>query len=224
MLLSRGKIKLGKTQAIFAAAVFLVSVPVFFQAPLVRQLPILSLAMTGGWAWLSSRLMSFPATRIWGELLTGFTWSWLAGTIYWGWLRWEPCVHLPVEALGLPYALWGLWRHQCKIGNWFYLGSLFGTAVTDAYFYAVDLIPHWRQIMQVEPELALPIFQSALAKVQTPWGVICALVGICLLVTVGVLPLQWQKKSSALHHWAFSGAVLSTIFVDGLFWLAACIA
>ncbi|MCS6794287.1 MAG: DUF3120 domain-containing protein [Oscillatoriaceae bacterium SKW80] len=223
MLLSRQKIRLSKTQAIFAAAVFLVSVPVFFQAPLVRQLPILSLAMTGGWAGLSYWLMSYPATRIWGELLTGFTWSWLAGSIYWGWLRWQPYVHLPIEAIGLPLALWGLWRNHCKVGNWFYIGSLFGTAVTDAYFYAVNLIPHWRQIMQVEPELALPIFQSAIAKVQTPWGVICAIVGVFVLVAVGVFPLQSQKNRSALHHWAFSGAVLSTIFVDGLFWLAACI-
>ncbi len=182
--------------------------------------------MTGGWAWLSFWLMSRPATRVWGDLLTGFTWSWLAGSIYWGWLRWEPCVHLPVEAIGLPFALWCLWRSRWTVGNWFYLGSLFGTAVTDAYFYAVDLIPHWRQIMQVEPELALPIFQSAIAKVQTPWGTSWAIAGVVVLIAVGVFPLQGQKNSStpSLHRWAFSGAVLSTIFVDGLFWLAASIA
>ncbi|NEQ24822.1 MAG: DUF3120 domain-containing protein, partial [Microcoleus sp. SIO2G3] len=36
----------------FAAASFLVSVPVFAQAPLVRQLPLLSLVMTLVWVGL----------------------------------------------------------------------------------------------------------------------------------------------------------------------------
>ncbi|HEY9657520.1 MAG TPA: DUF3120 domain-containing protein, partial [Allocoleopsis sp.] len=43
---------------LFAAAAFLVSVPVFIQAPLVRSLPWVSLGMTVGWLWLSLRLRS----------------------------------------------------------------------------------------------------------------------------------------------------------------------
>ncbi len=76
-----------QTWLVFAAAVFLVSVPVFIEAPLVRSLPFISLAMTGFWVWLSFNLMSRPATYLWGDLLLGFSWSWLAGAIYWGWLR-----------------------------------------------------------------------------------------------------------------------------------------
>lgn len=156
-------------------------------------------------------------TQMWGDLLLGFSGSWLAGSIYWGWLRWEPLIHLPVEAICLPLALWCLKQERWKVGSLFYLGSLFGTAVTDIYFYLVDLIPAWRQLMQVEPSLAMPILQNAIALVQTPWGIGWAAVMVAILLAVGTLPL----RSGQLHWWAFSGAVLSTIFVDSLFWLAA---
>lgn len=219
------------TWRFFAAAAFLVSVPVFIEAPLVRLFPWISLGLTGVWLWLSLRLRSQATTHLWGDLLLGFTWTWLAGSVYWGWFRWEPFLHLPIEAMALPFALAGLrlgptrmGRWFClgplfsgKIGNWFYLGSLFGTVVTDIYFYVVDLIPHWRKLMQVAPEAVQPIFQNALAQIQTPWGVAWAIGLASLLLLVGSLPL----RSADLHRWAFGGAVLSTIVVDGLFWLAA---
>lgn len=214
------QIAIRQTWLVFAAAVFLVSVPVFIEAPLVRSLPLVSLAMTGGWVWLSFSLMSRPASYLWGDILLGFSWSWLAGSIYWGWLRWEPLLHLPVEAIGLPFALVCLYRGWGKVGNFFYIGSLIGTVITDIYFYLVDLIPHWRQIMQVEPALASPILHSALAQVESPWGLSWALILATLLLVVGIFPLQYRQ----CHWWAFSGAVLSTILVDGLFWLAAALA
>jgi hypothetical protein len=209
-----------KIWLVFAAAVFLVSVPVFVEAPLVRSLPSLSLAIAGLWVWLSFTLMSRPATYLWGDLLLGFSWSWLAGAIYWGWLRWEPLWHLPVESIGLPFACWCLMRNWGKVGNWFYLGSLFGTVLTDVYFYLVDLMPYWRQIMQVEPESVAPILQTAVIQVQTPWGQAWAVVLASALLTVGVLPLRHKQR----HWYAFSGAVLSTILVDSLFLLAAVLA
>lgn len=218
---------LGSTRAwqLFTISVFLVSVPVFIQAPLVRLLPWISLAATGGWLALSCWLLSRPSTRLLGDVILGFTLSWLAGSLYWGWLRWEPFLHLPVEAIGLPFVWWGFRWNWYKVGNFFYLGSLFGTAVTDLYFYVVDLVPHWRQLMQVDNSLALPIFQVAIAQVQTPWGISWAIaLGVVLLVA-GLLPLSIQgvrvARYSQLHWWTFSGAVLSTILVDGLFWLTA---
>ncbi len=214
--------RLGSRQSwlVLAAAVFLVSVPVFIEAPLVRSLPLLSLAMTGLWVGLSFALMSRTSSHLWGDLLLGFSWSWLAGSLYWGWLRWEPLLHLPVEAIGLPFALVCLRQNWGKVGNYFYLGSLLGTALTDVYFYLVDLIPYWRQLMQVEPELASPILQSALEQIQTPWGQGWAVILALVLLTLGILPLRYQQR----HWWAFSGAVLSTILVDSLFWLAAAVA
>lgn len=203
--------------SVLAAASFLVSVPVFFQAPLVRQLPLLSLVMTLGWVWLSLRLSKQKRTLIWGDLLLGFSLSWLAGSIYWGWLRWEPYYHLPVEAIGLPFALWGWWRGKGMIGNLFYLGSLFGTVLTDVYFYLTSLIPYWREVMSVDPAQATSVLKRALIQVQNPWGVSWALVLVGTLLSVGL----WALSRRKMHWWAFSGAVLSTILVDSLFWLVA---
>ncbi|NHC36216.1 DUF3120 domain-containing protein [Scytonema millei] len=204
----------------FGAAVFLVSVPVFIEAPLVRSLPLLSLGITLIWVWLSLVLMSRPSSHLWGDILLGFSWSWLAGSIYWGWLRWEPLLHLPVEAIGLPFAIVCLRRNWGKVGNFFYLGSLLGTVVTDLYFYIADLIPYWRQVVQVEPTLVAPILRSALAQVYTPWGLSWAAVLVLVLLAGGVFSLRARQT----HWWAFSGAVLSTILVDSLFWLAAALA
>lgn len=206
-----------QTWLVFAAAVFLVTVPVFIEAPIVRSLPSLSLALTGFWVWLSFRLMSRPATYVWGDLLLGFSWSWLAGAIYWGWLRWEPVWHLPMESIGLPFACWCLAKNWGKVGSWFYLGSLLGTVLTDVYFYIAELMPYWRQIMRVEADMAPQILQNALTQVQTPWGQTWAIILALVLLTVGILALARKQR----HWYAFGGAVLSTILVDSLFLLAA---
>ncbi|NET39538.1 MAG: DUF3120 domain-containing protein, partial [Cyanothece sp. SIO1E1] len=158
-----------------------------------------------------------PLMRIWGDLLLGFTWIWLAGSIYWGWLRFAPLWHLPIEAIGLPIVLLGLCLGKGKVGGYFYLGSLVGTALTDLYFYLLDLIPYWRQLMQASPDMIRPIAQSALGQIQTPWGIGWAWAIIGCLLLLGYWPLQFQR----LHSWAFSGAILSTIIVDGLFLMGA---
>ncbi len=203
----------------FMAAVFLVSVPVFVQAPLVRVLPWLSLGITGVWWWLSRWFMARPATYCWGDLLWGFSWTWLAGSVYWGWLRWEPLWHLPVEAIALPIVLLCLLHQRFVMGSFFYSGSLLGTAITDLYFYLVDLIPDWRQLMQVEPSLAFSVLQQAVTKVQTPWGYSWAALLGSTLAVIGIMTLCQRQ----LPWRVFSGAVLGTILVDGLFWLSATI-
>jgi Protein of unknown function (DUF3120) len=203
----------------FAAAAFLVSVPVFIEAPLVRHYPVLSVVSTLLWICLGLILIKLPHSQIWGDLLLGFSWSWLAGAIYWGWFRWEPAIHLPIESIGVPFALWALWKGFGKIGALFYLGSLLGTAITDLYFYQVGLIDYWRQLMEVEPTLAMPILQQAIAQVRTPWGTAWAVVLVNLLLGVGIMSLGTKQ----LHWYAFSGAVLTTIVVDSLFlWFASC--
>ncbi|MEH2422887.1 MAG: DUF3120 domain-containing protein [Nostoc sp.] len=206
-----------QTWLVFAAAVFLVTVPVFVEAPIVRSLPSLSLALTAFWVWLSFTLMSRTSTYVWGDLLLGFSWSWLAGAIYWGCLRWEPFWHLPVESIGLPFACWCLAKNWGKVGSWFYLGSLLGTVLTDVYFYLADLMPYWRQIMRVDADGAPQILQNALIQVQAPWGQTWAIILALVLLIVGILPLGRNQR----HWYAFSGAVLSTILVDSLFLLAA---
>ncbi|MGL5806177.1 MAG: DUF3120 domain-containing protein, partial [Xenococcaceae cyanobacterium] len=149
--------------------------------------------------------------------LLGFSWSWLAGSIYWGWLRDNPLIHIPVEAIGLPFAIWCLWRGWGIVGNFFYIGSLLGTAITYLYFWVTDLIPYWRQVMQAEPELVSPILKAALAQIETLWGVSWAVILVNFLL--GISLWSWQKED--LHWRAFTGAVFSTLLVDGLFWLTA---
>ncbi|MDY7050209.1 MAG: DUF3120 domain-containing protein [Microcystis panniformis WG22] len=211
-----------KCQSVLWTAAFLVSVPVFLQAPLVRYYPEISLSLTIFWVGLGIWLLKQAKINLWGDLLLGFSWSWLAGSLYWGWWRWEPLIHLPMEAIGLPFVLWGLYKGRGKVGNLFYLGSLLGTAITDVYFYLTGLIPYWRQLMTVEldPNLVSPIFHNALAQIETPWGISWAIVLLNLLLAIGIYPLQKR----VCHWWAFSGAVLSTILVDGLFWITASLA
>lgn len=215
--LATGWPRIRQNWLLWVAASFLVSIPVFIQAPLVRFWPELSLGLTVFWVSLSFVLLRYASTQLWGDLLLGFSWTWLAGSVYWGWLRWEPLWHLPVEAMALPVVLYLIARQRLLVGSWFYLGSLLGTVITDLYFYGVDLIPQWRQLMQVDLAMAMPVFQAALAKMQTLWGINCALFLSSILIVVGVSALQTRK----LPHWGFSGAVLSTLLVDGLFWLTA---
>lgn len=209
--------------SLFGVSAFLVSIPVFVQAPLVRQWPWVSLVMTLGWIGLGYAFCRKESTSVFGDLILGFTGSWLAGSIYWGWFRAEPLIHLPIEAIGLPVAVWAIARRRYLVGTLFYLGSLFGTAITDVYFYLMDLIPFWRQIMQVEVQDAFPILQTALHQIQNSTGAIWASVLIGVLCVSGLLPLvrsevRWGGRAS-LGWWAFMGAVLSTLIVDGLFWV-----
>jgi hypothetical protein len=186
-----------QTGLMFGVGVFLVSVPVFIQAPLVREMPVLSLLLTIALLVISRQLLRAPRTEVWGDLLLGFTWTWLTGGIYWGWLRWEPLWHLPVEASFVPFAL--------------------GTAVTDGYFYLTGLIPYWRQLMQVEPSLVAEVFQGAIGQIATVWGISCGLLLLGILIGVSI----WAFRVPKAHRWVFGGAVLGTILVDGLFLLAA---
>ena len=87
----------------------------------------------------------------------------------------------------------------------------------------MKLIPHWRNLMQVEQieaEQVQVIFHQAIAQMLTPWGVSWALMLALALIFIGCASLC----SRQICWWAFGGAVLSTILVDGLFWLTAALA
>ena len=204
---------------VWLASLFLVSVPVFFEAPLVRYAPWLSLICTVGWLAIAKHLQSDPKSQLWGSLIWGFSLTWLCGSLYWGWLRWEPAYHVPVEALALPWAIWATRHDSHRVGGWFYIGSLFGTTITDLYFYIAHLFPHWQALMQVEANISLaqPILKNALTLVETPWGMTWA----CVLAALLLLTGNKAMRSPILGYWAFGGAVLGTIFVDLLFFSLA---
>lgn len=208
---------------VWLASLFLVSVPVFLEAPLVRYAPSLSLICTVGWLAIAKHLQenpkSHPKSQLWGSLIWGFSLTWLCGSLYWGWLRWEPAYHVPVESLALPFAIWAVRNDSHRIGGWFYIGSLFGTAITDLYFYIAHLFPHWQALMQVESTatLAQPILKNALNLVESSWGITWACILAALLLTTSNIAM----RSANLCYWSFGGAVLGTIFVDLLFFSAA---
>ena len=202
---------------VFLASGFLVCCPVFIEAPLVRAMPLASLLLSVVLAAGGYYLLIRPKSQIWGDLLVGFSYSWLAGAIYWGWFRWQPLLHLPIEAACLPFVLYALSKGKHKIGGLFYLGSLIGTIITDIYFFVTGLIPYWREIMSVQESLAPPILHQALVQIQNTWGISWAVVLTNILLAVGIWAIQQEK----IYWWGFAGAVLSTLLVDGLFWLVA---
>ncbi|MEM9805480.1 MAG: DUF3120 domain-containing protein [Cyanobacteria bacterium P01_D01_bin.56] len=204
----------------FLAAAFLVSIPVFIQAPLVRIQPWVSLMLTLMWLIGGIRMLKSKNLTLWGDLAIGFSWTWLAGSLYWGWLRENPYVHLPIEAIGLPIVLLLISQKRLLVGSYFYLGSLLGTAITDIYFYWVDLIPYWRQAMHVEPSAVGTVLHTALLQIQNPIAIIRAMVLLTILVITG----SFAIKVNRTYSWAFAGAVLSTILVDALFLAVATLA
>lgn len=217
----------GHPRFLMAVAGFLVSVPVFVQAPLVRFYPWVSLGLTPVLWGLVIWLILSKRAPAWGDLLWGFSYCWLAGSVYWGWLRWEPLWHLPIEAFAVPIVAWCLVRGRLKIGSLFYLGSLLGTTITDLYFYLIDVIPHWRSVMRVErdPDLVMGIFQDAVIHVQGFNGQFWAMLLVLMLVGLTVFPFFAisLRRLQSLAWWGFIGAVGSTLLVDGLFWIVAVV-
>jgi hypothetical protein len=206
---------------VFMVSLGLVILPVFVQAPLVRYFPWVSLALTGGWLGLGLWLLRRPGGKVWGDLIIGFAWIWLTGSIYWGWFRWEPVVHLPVEALGLPIAIACLRYNWGRVGSYFFLGSLLGTAVTDLYINWMHLFPNWRQLMWVDPDFAQIVLRATTNSLETDIAACRAIVLVLFLMVATIISLVTSRQ---LAWWAFGGAVFSTLIVDGLFFLTAALA
>ena len=88
----------------------MVVLPVFLQAPWVRLHPFSAVLFTVVLLAIGIPLRQGREGRDAdiGSLLVGFSGSWLAGCLFWGWLRSHPVLHLPIEAFALPLAITGL--------------------------------------------------------------------------------------------------------------------
>jgi Protein of unknown function (DUF3120) len=201
-------------------AVLLVAVPVFLQAPLVRQAPLaaafLTLPLVGGGVLLERRGHG-PWQQL-GPLLVGFSGSWLAGCLFWGWFRLHPLLHLPIEAFALPLAVAGL-GGRWRLAGAFYLASLLGTAATDAAIALTGLMPLWVDVLSAPLDQAPPLLRQAGETVLAP-GNLTLVTAMALLLLAACAQL-WQRGGLA----RLSAATLATtLAVDGVFLLAALLA
>lgn len=198
-------------------AVLLVALPVFVQAPLVRMAPMAASLCTLPLVALGVVLERHGRGE-WqrlGPLLVGFSGSWLAGCLFWGWCRLHPVWHIPLEAFALPLAVAGL-GGRWRLAGAFYLASLLGTAVTDLAIAAAGLMPLWPQVLEAPLDQAPLLLHQAAETVLQPGAL--ALVGALAALLVQISWLLWQQGGIA----RISAATLAaTLAVDGVFLAAA---
>lgn len=207
-------------------AAALVVLPVFIQAPWVRLHPfsagLFSFLLLGVGILLGMRVE--PTKARWGALLVGFSGSWLAGALFWGWLRAYPLLHLPIEALALPLALTGLhgrWRLGCS----FYLASLLGTTLTDLAMALTGVMRLWPAVVEAPMDEAQPLLQQAALTLSRPpsLAILLAFTGLILLIARS-LRRRGRLSPSVDASWGVASAVLiTTLMIDGLFLLTALI-
>ena len=198
----------------------LVVLPVFLQAPWVRFHPFSSCLFTA--VLLTTGIVAVQVgNAAWkraGTLLVGFSGSWLAGTLFWGWLRMHPVWHLPIEAIALPLAIGGLksrWKLSCS----FYLASLLGTAFTDITMALTGVMSFWPQVVQATSSEAPFLLSEAAKLVLQPVSLLILSAAAALILWLA--KQFWTQSARPSEHqeaWRVAAAVLSTtLFIDALF-------
>ena len=203
-------------------AAAMVVLPVFLQAPWVRLDPFSATLFTGvliatGLVLHQSR--SQTASDV-GALLVGFSGSWLAGCVFWGWLRAHPVLHLPVEAFAVPVALGGL-QGRWRLAATFYLSSLVGTACTDLAMAATGVMQFWPAVVTASLDQAPLLLHQAGLHLLQPLPLITLAAAAVLLLVAG-RRLNLNNNGSQVDSASMASAVLiTTLWVDGLFLLTA---
>ena len=201
----------------------MVVLPVFLQAPWVRLDPFSATLFTGvliaaGLVLHQSR--SQTASDI-GSLLVGFSGSWLAGCVFWGWLRAHPVLHLPVEAFALPVALGGL-QGRWRLAATFSLSSLVGTACTDLAMAATGVMQFWPAVVTASMDQAPLLLHQAGLHLLQPLP-LATLVMSALLVLLAGRRLNFNNTSDVGTAAMASAVLITTLWVDGLFLLSALV-
>lgn len=199
-------------------AAAMVVLPVFLQAPWVRLDPFSATLFTAvliGVGLVLHRSRSQTASDL-GSLLVGFSGSWLAGCIFWGWLRAHPVLHLPIEAFALPIALGGL-NGPWRLAATFYLSSLVGTACTDLAMAATGVMRFWPSVVTASLDQAPLLLHAAGMQLLNPIPILLLIAAATAIVVVSRRLNQRGTGSMA------SAVLLTTLWVDGLFLLTALI-
>ena len=198
----------------------LVVLPVFVQAPWVREQPFTSCVF--GFVLLAVGVITHSMAPLkWkdlGALLVGFSGSWLAGSLFWGWLASHPLLHLPVEAFALPLAITGL-QTRWRLGCAFYLASLVGTAFTDLAMALTGVMTLWPAVVGASTAEATVLLQDAAALVLRPSSLLTVMAaGVIILQLVQYCRHQSSLSLATDKAWSVAAAVLfTTLLIDGLF-------
>ena len=203
---------------------FFVILPIFFQAPWVRFNPLSALLFTFLILALGIYLTNKLSKKFFivGSLLLGVSGSWLGGCLFWGWLSSHPILHIPVEAVVLPIAIFGLGT-KWKIGSSFYLSSLFGTAVTDITIFFTGIMDKWMEVVNADPEEAPLILQKTSEDlIQFQSILIITIFGVLLwFLSKIILNSATLNSSNGISLLVSSYVLQTTLIVDGIFFLLA---
>ncbi|WP_320666572.1 DUF3120 domain-containing protein [Prochlorococcus sp. MIT 1307] len=221
---SEGYLTNPRTLQFWASA--LVVLPVFLQAPWVHFHPISACLFTFvllGCGFILSRFGGEKWARA-ASLLVGVSGSWLGGCLFWGWLREYPVMHLPVEAIALPLAFVGL-ETRWRIGASFYLSCLLGAAFTDLMMLFTGVMHSWPDVVKASLLDAPQLLHETAEQLFKPQSILLLLIAGVVIVLIANL-----MKERALIHlpsgsaWLVaSAALMTTLWVDGLFFLTALI-
>lgn len=198
----------------------LVVLPVFVQAPWVRVQPFTSCLF--GLVLLSvgviTNSISTNQGRDFGALLVGFSGSWLAGSLFWGWLATHPLLHLPVEAFALPLAVTGL-QTRWRLGCAFYLASLLGTGFTDLAMALTGVMSLWPAVVAASPADAALLLRDAATFVLQPSSLlIVGVMGAVIVLLVQQCNSRSTQPETSDKAWSLAASVLfTTLLIDGLF-------
>ena len=201
-------------------AALLVTLPVFVQAPWVRNAPVAAILFTIP-LLAGAIVLALRGRGDWkdlGVLMVGFSGSWLAGSVFWGWCRLHPLWHLPIEAFALPLALAGL-RGTWRLAGAFYLASLLGTATTDGVMALSGVIRLWPLVLTAPTEQAGMLLHQAALRVLQPLPLATVLISATVLLQIS--QFLWRRGGICRVS---AAALATTLTVDGLFLAAALLA
>ena len=204
----------------------MVVLPVFLQAPWVRIHPFSATLFTALLVAIGVVLNRSDNQQKadFGALIVGFSGSWLAGCVFWGWLRAHPVLHLPVEAFALPLALAGFGT-RWRLASAFYVSSLVGTAFTDLMMAMTGVMRFWPGVVTASLDSAPQRLHEAGLQLLHPLPLTAlALAASIIIWLAGALSRRESAVLKSNETLSMSAAVLmTTLWVDGLFLLAAVV-
>ena len=204
----------------------MVVLPVFLQAPWVRVHPFSATLFTTLLVAIGVVLNRSDNQQKadFGSLIIGFSGSWLAGCVFWGWLRAHPVLHLPVEAFALPLALAGFGT-RWRLASAFYLSSLVGTAFTDLMMAVTGVMRFWPGVVTASMDTAPQLLHEAGLHLLHPLPLTALVLAASSIVWLaGTLSKREMAVFKSNDTLSMSAAVLmTTLWVDGLFLLAAVV-